>query len=99
VDLEEGACNAAEVAAYYVISESLTNVAKHSGASRATVTAVSSHGTLFIEIADDGVGGAGLAGGSGLCGLRERVEALGGLLTVASPTRGGTSIAAAIPAR
>jgi len=98
VDLEEGADQAAEIAAYYVVAESLTNIAKYACASRATVTVVSSRGTLFAEIGDDGVGGADLLAGSGLRGLRDRVEALGGRLSLSSRVGDGTTISAAIPA-
>ena len=86
-----------EVAAYYVVSESLANVAKHAQAGSATVNVVRSNGTLLVEVSDDGVGGAAPDGGSGLSGLADRVEALDGRFTVSSGSRGGTSVRARIP--
>jgi signal transduction histidine kinase len=86
-----------EVAAYYVVSEALTNAAKHSGASVAEVTVAASDDVLRVRVRDDGVGGADAAKGSGIIGLRDRVEALGGTMTVASPPGEGTSIVADIP--
>ena len=97
VDMRERAPETVEVAAYYLVSESLTNVAKYARASRATVVIRHSFGRLAVEIADDGVGGADAAGGSGLRGLADRVEALGGRLQVRSPAGGGTRISAAMP--
>jgi len=81
-----------EVAAYYVISEALTNAAKHACASRADVAVQSHDGMLEISISDDGVGGALAASGSGLTGLNDRVEAIGGTLTLTSPPGKGTSL-------
>jgi len=86
-----------EVAAYYVVSEALTNAAKHSRASTAEVTVAVSDNVLHVRVRDDGAGGADAANGSGLIGLRDRVEALGGIMTVDSPPRQGTSIVAEIP--
>jgi signal transduction histidine kinase len=86
-----------EVAAYYVVSEALTNAAKHSGASVAEVTVAVSDDVLRVRVQDDGAGGADAAKGSGIIGLRDRVEALGGTMTVASPPGQGTSIVAEIP--
>jgi signal transduction histidine kinase len=86
-----------ETAAYFVIAEALTNVAKHSGASAATVTVAAASGRLEITVGDDGVGGAHLAKGLGLTGLRQRVEAVDGTLTVESPVGGPTSVVASIP--
>ena len=97
VDMRERAPETVEVAAYYLVSESLTNVAKYARASRATVVIRHAGGRLAVEIADDGVGGADAAGGSGLRGLADRVEALGGRLQVRSPAGGGTRISAAMP--
>jgi signal transduction histidine kinase len=88
---------AVETAAYYVIAEALTNVGKHAGAHSARVRAVSENGHLTVEIADDGHGGARRAPGSGLEGLAQRVEALDGTLTVASPEGAGTTIRAELP--
>jgi signal transduction histidine kinase len=86
-----------ESAAYFVASEALTNAAKHSHASEVRVVASCAGGALTIEIADDGIGGAGTSGGSGLRGLADRVEALGGRFTVSSPPGRGTTVRAEIP--
>jgi PAS domain S-box-containing protein len=87
-----------EVAVYYVVAESLTNVAKHGQASVVTVDVVTLHGRVRVSVYDDGVGGADPKQGSGLLGLRDRVEALGGSMSLNSPSGGGTSIVADIPA-
>ena len=97
VDLDERVPETIEVAAYYLVSESLTNVAKYAHASRATVVIRRSAGDLVVEIADDGVGGADVSGGSGLKGLTDRIEALGGRLEVESPVGGGTRVRAEMP--
>jgi signal transduction histidine kinase len=86
-----------EVAVYYVVAESLTNVAKHARASSAAVEVRHADGRLVVEVVDDGVGGADTRGGSGLRGLADRVEALGGRLRVWSPAGGGTRVEAEIP--
>jgi len=86
-----------EATAYFVVSEALTNVMKHSGAERAAVVAESNGGMLWVEVRDDGRGGAAIAGGTGLVGLRDRVSALDGSLRVESPTGGGTRIVATLP--
>ena len=86
-----------ETAAYYVVSEALTNAAKHSGAGEVRVAATREGGQLTVEVADDGVGGASTANGSGLRGLADRVEALGGRLSVASPPGRGTTLRAEFP--
>jgi signal transduction histidine kinase len=86
-----------EVAAYYVVSESLTNVAKYAGASSAAVEVRHAEGRLVVEIIDDGIGGADTRRGSGLRGLADRVEALGGRLRIWSPAGGGTRVQAEIP--
>jgi signal transduction histidine kinase len=86
-----------ETAAYYVISEALTNIAKHAGASRAQVMVGRQHGRAVIAISDDGRGGADAGHGSGLRGLRDRVEALGGRFGLDSPLGMGTAIRAEIP--
>jgi signal transduction histidine kinase len=88
---------AVEATAYFVVSEALTNVAKYASATRATVTAACPRDTLRVEVADDGVGGADPAEGSGLRGLADRVAALGGRLSVDSPIGGGTRVVAEIP--
>jgi len=85
-----------EATAYFVACEALTNVVKHSGASSAEIGARRDNGTLVLEVSDDGAGGAGLDGGSGLRGLTDRVEAVGGLLLVES-SRDGTLVRGVIP--
>ncbi|HET9736893.1 MAG TPA: histidine kinase [Solirubrobacteraceae bacterium] len=86
-----------ETAAYFVVAESLTNAAKHAGAGAvARVSVADLDGRLEIEVADDGAGGADAAG-SGLTGLRHRVEALDGTLTVSPGADGGTTIRASFP--
>jgi PAS domain S-box-containing protein len=97
VEMSERAPEAVEVAAYYLVSESLTNVAKYAAASRATVILRHLDEELTVEIVDDGVGGADAEAGSGLRGLSERVEALGGELRVQSPSGGGTRVRASFP--
>jgi len=86
-----------ESAAYYVISEALTNAAKHSHASEVQVKAACAGGLLTVEVADDGIGGAAAGNGTGLRGLADRVEALGGTLAVASPLGRGTTLHAEFP--
>jgi signal transduction histidine kinase len=86
-----------ETAAYYVVSEALTNAAKHSRAREVRVAASCSDGVLTVEVADDGVGGAGNGEGSGVRGLADRVEALDGQLTVSSPPGRGTTLRAEFP--
>jgi signal transduction histidine kinase len=86
-----------EAAAYYVVSEALANVAKYAQATEATVGISVDGGTLVVEVADDGVGGADPADGSGLSGLADRVAALDGTLRVDSPAGAGTRVTAAIP--
>jgi signal transduction histidine kinase len=87
----------AEVAAYYVISESLANVGKHAQAGSAAVSIARENGDLVVEVRDDGVGGADTESGSGLRGLADRVEALGGRLQVWTPQGGGTRVRAQVP--
>jgi signal transduction histidine kinase len=82
---------------YFVCSEGLANVAKYANASRARVTLVAVGGRLRVEVADDGRGGADPAGGTGLRGLADRVEALGGKLVIDSPHGAGTRIMAELP--
>jgi signal transduction histidine kinase len=86
-----------EATAYFVVSEALTNVVKHAAAGRAEVSAAGSAGVLRIEIRDDGRGGASPGGGSGLVGLRDRVSALGGSLSIESPSGGGTRVVVTLP--
>jgi signal transduction histidine kinase len=86
-----------ETAAYFVASEALTNAAKHSHASEIRVAVTCDGNSLTVEVADDGIGAATTAGGSGLRGLADRVEALGGRFTVSSPPGRGTTLRAEIP--
>ncbi len=86
-----------EVSVYYVVSEALTNVAKHANASFVRVEVAVHDRALHVIVADDGVGGARLQAGSGLVGLRDRVEAVGGSLELHSLPGGGTSLEALMP--
>ena len=86
-----------EAAAYFVASEALANVAKHAQASRVRIEVLREDGHLVIDISDDGIGGADSAAGSGLVGLRDRVEALNGTLRIESPLGRGTRVYAEIP--
>jgi signal transduction histidine kinase len=88
---------AVESAAYFLVAEALTNVLKHAHASGATVEITQTDGRLRVQIRDDGVGGASVGEGSGLRGLADRVEALGGRLIVDSPNGAGTTIVGEIP--
>jgi signal transduction histidine kinase len=85
-----------EAAAYYVVAEALNNVQKHAGARRVVVSAAIDGATLVVEVKDDGSGGAEEEG-SGLRGLADRVESLGGQLGLESPAGGGTRLRAVIP--
>jgi signal transduction histidine kinase len=85
-----------ETAAYFVVAEGLTNVAKHAPEATARVSLSRSDGRLVVEIADDGPGGANPRG-AGLTGLRHRAEAIDGSLTVDSGAAGGTTIRAELP--
>lgn len=87
-----------ESTAYYVVSEALTNVAKHAGAGRAAVRVQEVDGRLLVDISDDGRGGAAPSVGSGLRGLQDRVAALGGTLSLESPVGEGTRIHVELPA-
>jgi len=86
-----------EAAAYFLVAEALTNVAKYAHASEARINVSASEESVVVEVSDDGVGGADPASGSGLRGLADRVEALGGSLEVSSSDGAGTSLRAAIP--
>jgi signal transduction histidine kinase len=86
-----------EVGAYYVVSETLTNAAKHARASVVEVDAEASDGTLRVCVRDDGAGGADPRLGSGLVGLKDRIEALGGTFSVHSPAGGGTTVTCELP--
>ena len=97
VEIAKRLPEALEVAAYYVVSESLANIAKHAQAESARIDVVQSGDDLVLEIVDDGVGGADSERGSGLRGLADRVEALNGRLRVWTPLGGGTRVRAEIP--
>jgi predicted ATPase/signal transduction histidine kinase len=86
-----------EVSAYYVVAEALTNAAKHARASAITVRAEADGDVLRVTIRDDGAGGADLARGTGLTGLKDRVEAIGGRIILHSPRGAGTTLRAELP--
>jgi signal transduction histidine kinase len=88
-----------EISAYYIVAEALTNAIKHSGASvvRVCVKVERAEGALRLEVADDGVGGAEFSGGTGLVGLKDRVDALGGRIDLHSPRGGGTTLHVTLP--
>jgi signal transduction histidine kinase len=86
-----------ELAAYYVVAEALTNAAKYADASVADVRVECGEGMLRVRVCDDGRGGAERTRGSGLVGLTDRVEALGGRLSLHSPPGGGTAVEVALP--
>jgi signal transduction histidine kinase len=97
LELSERPPTAVETAVYYVVSEALTNAIRHSHASAITVTITRDRATLHAAVADDGVGGAEPGGGSGLVGLADRVNALGGRFAFDSPAGHGTRIAVELP--
>ena len=86
-----------EVAVYYVTTEAFTNAAKHSQASVVHLEVQAGDGAVCLRVSDDGVGGADPARGSGLVGLRDRVETLGGTITIDSPVRAGTTVQVELP--
>jgi signal transduction histidine kinase len=86
-----------EVGAYYVVAEALTNAAKHARASGVEVSAEATNTHLRLVIRDDGIGGARRGKGSGLTGLVDRVEALGGKMTIQSQPGSGTSLLVVVP--
>ena len=86
-----------EVAIYYLVAEATTNVAKYANATQATVSVDRSNGSVTVVVADDGVGGAEPQSGTGLVGLADRIEALGGRLHIESPRGRGTRLSAEIP--
>jgi len=97
VDVQTRLPDQVEVAAYYVVSEALANAAKHARASVAHIDIQADDGMLHLSVRDDGVGGAAPGRGSGLIGLTDRVEALGGTISVTSPTGGGTALVVDLP--
>jgi signal transduction histidine kinase len=86
-----------EAAAYYIASEALTNVAKHAHANVVQLTTSHDDGVLTLEVRDDGIGGVDSSRGSGIVGLTDRVGALGGTISIASPPRGGTTLSVQLP--
>jgi signal transduction histidine kinase len=97
VPLEARLPEPVEVAAYYVVSEALTNAAKHANATTVHVEARTTDGHLHVSVRDDGVGGAEVGRGSGLVGLTDRVQALGGTITVRSVAGQGTTVRVELP--
>jgi signal transduction histidine kinase len=97
VRLDERLPADAEAAAYYIASEALTNVAKHAHANVVQLIVSHDNGLLNLEIRDDGIGGVDAGRGSGILGLTDRVEALGGTISIASPPRGGTTVTVRLP--
>nr|CRL71631.1 multi-sensor signal transduction histidine kinase [Mycolicibacterium malmesburyense] len=97
IDVEGRLAESVEVAAYYVVAECLTNAAKHANAEVVTVRATRDAGAVRLSVSDDGDGGATPGQGSGLVGLRDRVEALSGQLWVASRPGEGTTVSATMP--
>jgi signal transduction histidine kinase len=88
---------AVETTAYFVVAEALTNIARHSGASRAAVTVARNNGHLKVEVTDDGIGGADTSRGTGLAGLVDRVQSVDGTLRISSPAGGPTILTVELP--
>ncbi len=99
LELEGRISESAEVAAYYVVAEAMTNTTRHAHATGMEIDVRVDGSELMLSIRDDGVGGADSSNGSGLIGLIDRVEALGGHMQIASPSGGGTALYVAIPTR
>jgi signal transduction histidine kinase len=97
VELDRRPPTSVESAAYFVVAEALTNVARHATATRASVSVVGGHERVVVEITDDGVGGADAAHGTGLAGLAHRVGSIDGTLEVRSPPGGPTVVRAELP--
>ncbi|WP_329254345.1 sensor domain-containing protein [Streptomyces sp. NBC_01478] len=97
VDVPERCAASVEATAYFVVAEALTNIAKHSGAQHATITARGSGSRLVLRVEDDGRGGADAEGGSGLTGIRRRIAAHDGGLTLTSPPGGPTVLTVDLP--
>lgn len=91
--------DALETAAYFMVAEALTNVARHANAQRADVVAMDTDGSLVVTVRDDGRGGADVKAGSGLSGLGDRIAAIGGTLSITSPAGEGTTVTAVMPIR
>jgi signal transduction histidine kinase len=88
---------AIETIAYFVVAEALTNIARHSGASRAAVKVARQNGHLMVQVSDDGIGGAEPRRGTGLAGLVDRVTAVDGTLRIQSPAGGPTTLTVELP--
>lgn len=99
IDLHDRLPPAIEASAYFAVSESLTNVVRHASAAHASVAAGAEGGRFWLMVSDDGVGGANPSAGSGLAGLRERTEVLGGIFELSSPPGGPTAVRMSIPLR
>ncbi|GAF48611.1 hypothetical protein RW1_056_00390 [Rhodococcus wratislaviensis NBRC 100605] len=97
LDVDRRLSDSVEVGSYYVVSEALTNAGKHARASVVEIGVETKGANLHLSIRDDGIGGADAAKGSGLIGLTDRVETLGGTLEISSPPGGGTSLLVTIP--
>jgi signal transduction histidine kinase len=97
VDIDGRLPQPVEVGVYYVVSEMLTNAVKHAGAATVDVAAAAADGVLRLVVSDDGAGGADPSRGTGLLGLKDRIEALGGTFDVHSPVGGGTTVTCRIP--
>jgi signal transduction histidine kinase len=97
VAIEGPAPDPVEVGAYYIVAEALTNAAKHSHATEVIVSAHDENANLYLSVTDNGIGGANAGKGSGLVGINDRVEALGGKMAITSIPGSGTSLNVAIP--
>jgi signal transduction histidine kinase len=97
VRLDERLPASVEAAAYYIAAEALTNVAKHAQANVVALIAARDDGALTVTVRDDGIGGVDADRGSGILGLTDRVEALGGTISIASPAGGGTTLSVRLP--
>jgi signal transduction histidine kinase len=97
VQVEERLPEQAEIAAYYVVAEALTNTVKHAHAAAAEVEVAVDGGVLRVRVSDDGQGGAHITGGSGVAGLKDRADALGGRFSLHSPPGAGTTLEIALP--
>jgi signal transduction histidine kinase len=97
VSVAERPSAAVETTAYFVVAEALTNIARHSGASRAAVTVARNNGHLKVEVTDDGIGGADTSRGTGLAGLVDRVQSVDGTLRISSPAGGPTILTVELP--
>ena len=97
VEMPDRCAVSVEATAYFVVAEALTNIARHSGADNAIVRLHRREDRLCVEVRDDGVGGASSADGSGLTGIRQRVEAHDGQFALTSPVGGPTTLTVSLP--